>query len=289
MHEKTQEIWVSIEGQKVDEKCASEDRVDTQARREENRLETQARRQEGSRRDWHGLNRVQLANRWDQADQPRCPPAGLYFDATDNARRGGSREARLARWAGRISPARRSRRCQGARRCWRSRQAPLARRAYPGGNRGHAGWGNQSQTHGIIWSQCALGVVYPPRIPLQARTIGGHARRADGLVLFRAYTDAQPDPPLLSTRFQSIPISLAGLRQRSLARIGPAALLQPEPTPSSCGCAAEQSHQRKTPRLRRGSDSATRLGGRRCLRVALSMHGAFIRSVVGSGSRSFAH
>jgi hypothetical protein len=28
------------------------------------------------------------------------------------------------------------------------------------GNRGHQ-CGNQSQTHGIIWSQCALGVVYP--------------------------------------------------------------------------------------------------------------------------------
>jgi hypothetical protein len=32
-------------GQKVSEKCASE-----------NRLETQARRKEGSRRDWDGLN-----------------------------------------------------------------------------------------------------------------------------------------------------------------------------------------------------------------------------------------
>jgi hypothetical protein len=44
MHEKAQKIWVFIESQKVGEKCASE-----------NRVETQARRQEGSRRDWHGL------------------------------------------------------------------------------------------------------------------------------------------------------------------------------------------------------------------------------------------
>jgi hypothetical protein len=63
IHEKTQEIWVAIEGQKVGEKCASENGVDTQARRQENRVETQARRQEGSRRDWHYLNGVQTADR----------------------------------------------------------------------------------------------------------------------------------------------------------------------------------------------------------------------------------
>jgi hypothetical protein len=44
-HEKAQKIWVFIKGQKVSEKCASE-----------NKLETQARRKEGSRRDWNGLN-----------------------------------------------------------------------------------------------------------------------------------------------------------------------------------------------------------------------------------------
>jgi hypothetical protein len=44
-HEKAEKIWVFIKGQKVSEKCASE-----------NRLETQARRKEGSRRDWDGLN-----------------------------------------------------------------------------------------------------------------------------------------------------------------------------------------------------------------------------------------
>jgi hypothetical protein len=43
--EKAEKIWVFIKGQKVSEKCASE-----------NRLETQARRKEGSRRDWDGLN-----------------------------------------------------------------------------------------------------------------------------------------------------------------------------------------------------------------------------------------
>ena len=44
-HEKAQQIWVFIKGQKDSEKCASE-----------NRLETQARRKEGGRRDWDGLN-----------------------------------------------------------------------------------------------------------------------------------------------------------------------------------------------------------------------------------------
>jgi len=33
MHEKTQKIWVCIEGQKVGKKCASENGVKTQARR----------------------------------------------------------------------------------------------------------------------------------------------------------------------------------------------------------------------------------------------------------------
>jgi hypothetical protein len=55
MHEKAQKIWVFIESQKVGEKCASE-----------NRVETQARRQEGSRRDWHGLNaQFNSPIRWD--------------------------------------------------------------------------------------------------------------------------------------------------------------------------------------------------------------------------------
>jgi len=46
IHEKAQKIWVFIEeGQEVSEKCASE-----------NRVETEARRKEGSRRDWHNLN-----------------------------------------------------------------------------------------------------------------------------------------------------------------------------------------------------------------------------------------
>ena len=46
IHEKAQKIRVFIEeGQKVSEKCASE-----------NRVETEARRKEGSRRDWHNLN-----------------------------------------------------------------------------------------------------------------------------------------------------------------------------------------------------------------------------------------
>jgi hypothetical protein len=46
IHEKAQKIWVFIEeGQKVSEKCASE-----------NGVETEARRKEGSRRDWHDLN-----------------------------------------------------------------------------------------------------------------------------------------------------------------------------------------------------------------------------------------
>ena len=44
-HEKAEKIWVFIKGQKVSEKYASE-----------NRLETQARRKEGSRRDGDGLN-----------------------------------------------------------------------------------------------------------------------------------------------------------------------------------------------------------------------------------------
>jgi hypothetical protein len=44
-HEKAKKIRVFIKGQKVSEKCASG-----------NRLETQARRKEGSRRDWDGLN-----------------------------------------------------------------------------------------------------------------------------------------------------------------------------------------------------------------------------------------
>jgi hypothetical protein len=56
MHEKTQKIWRGREGQKVGENCASENRIETQARRQENRVETQARRQEGSRRNWHSLN-----------------------------------------------------------------------------------------------------------------------------------------------------------------------------------------------------------------------------------------
>jgi hypothetical protein len=48
IHEKAQEIWVFIkEGQKVSEKCASENRVDTEARRKE-----------GSRRNWHNLNGI---------------------------------------------------------------------------------------------------------------------------------------------------------------------------------------------------------------------------------------
>jgi len=33
MHEETQKIWVFIEGQKVGEKCASENRVEAQASR----------------------------------------------------------------------------------------------------------------------------------------------------------------------------------------------------------------------------------------------------------------
>src|SRR3954467_6680594 len=63
MHEETQKIRDCVEGQKVGEKCASENRVETQARRQENRVETKARRQEGSRRDWHGLNGVQPSGR----------------------------------------------------------------------------------------------------------------------------------------------------------------------------------------------------------------------------------
>jgi len=33
MHEKTQKIWVFIQGKKIGEKCASENGVKTQARR----------------------------------------------------------------------------------------------------------------------------------------------------------------------------------------------------------------------------------------------------------------
>jgi hypothetical protein len=63
MHEKAQKIWHGSEGQKVGENCASENRIETQARREENRVETQARRQEGSRRDRHSLNGVQFGRK----------------------------------------------------------------------------------------------------------------------------------------------------------------------------------------------------------------------------------
>jgi len=62
VHEETQKV-IFIEGQKVGQKRASENRLDAQARRQENRVETQARRQEGSRRDWHYLNGVQTADR----------------------------------------------------------------------------------------------------------------------------------------------------------------------------------------------------------------------------------
>jgi hypothetical protein len=65
LHEETQKVRVFVEGQKVGEKRASENRLDAQARRQENRVKTQARRQEGGRRDRHCLNAnaVQLANR----------------------------------------------------------------------------------------------------------------------------------------------------------------------------------------------------------------------------------
>ena len=42
-----------------------------------NRVETQARRQEGSRRDWHGLNRVQLAFARIELISPAVPRRGF--------------------------------------------------------------------------------------------------------------------------------------------------------------------------------------------------------------------
>jgi hypothetical protein len=66
------------------------------------------------------------------------------------------------------------------------------------------GWRNQSQTHGIIPSECArLVCLCPPRIPLQARTSRDRPVPAGGLVLFTSVPRQQSVPlPAVENMFQ---------------------------------------------------------------------------------------